>query len=144
MPSSQRSSRGHPNLGDEGTIPLNRTVRPYLSLRTSIDCILGRQNFRLVETTYDLRWTGRFLFTFVPSGSRAGGVIVFPMALDSTAEVSQSRIGLHVLAFAKGWSCSLISQLSPWVRWSPETGQVGSLSPNQKYDPANVHETTPA
>ena len=63
--------------------------------------------------TYDLRWTGRFLFTFVSSGSREGGVIVFPEAFDSTAEVSQSRIGLHVLAFAKGWACSLISQLRP-------------------------------
>jgi hypothetical protein len=30
------------------------------------------------------------------------------------------------------------------VRWSPETGQVGSLSPNQKHDPENVHETTSA
>ena len=30
------------------------------------------------------------------------------------------------------------------LRWSPETGQVGSLSPNQKYDPVNVHETTSA
>ena len=30
------------------------------------------------------------------------------------------------------------------LRWPPKTGQVGSLSPNQKYDPENVHETTPA
>jgi hypothetical protein len=30
------------------------------------------------------------------------------------------------------------------LRWSPKVGQVGSLSPNQKYDPANVHETTSA
>jgi hypothetical protein len=30
------------------------------------------------------------------------------------------------------------------VRWPRETGQGGSLSPNQKYDPVNVHETTSA
>jgi len=32
----------------------------------------------------------------------------------------------------------------PGLRWPRETGQVGSLSPNQKYDPVNVHETTSA
>ena len=30
------------------------------------------------------------------------------------------------------------------MRWSPKTGQDGSLSPNPKHDPPNVQETTTA
>jgi hypothetical protein len=36
-------------------------------------------------------------------------------------------------------------RLDVWlVRWSPKTGQDGSLSPNPKHDPPNVQETTTA
>jgi len=37
-----------------------------------------------------------------------------------------------------------IVRYGPQLRWPRETGQGGSLSPNQKHDPENVHETTSA
>jgi hypothetical protein len=85
-----------------------------MSVRSLIDRLLGNTNYCLVETTFDLRSTGRYRFDFLPSVNEAltstlpkgerGGVIVFSTDINALA-------GPGILNKAKAWYDSLVNRL---------------------------------
>ena len=60
------------------------------------------------------------------------------------AHQSVSDLGWRGLQFRSADGKNVPGFYRDSLRWSPKTGQDGSLSPNPKHDPPNVQETTTA